>query len=323
VVVERPDDPMAATIHAALEAALRAPSAHNAQPWRLSPIGDDRYRLWYAYADKLLADPDDRDGIMAVGGFFETLSLAGESRAIGTDIEFEPRHHDAGIDLGTITFHQLEGKPDELAASIDLRQCDRNPYARTPLPPGLVRELEALGNVLLAPEQVDDLVAEASILSWMDRRFLTDLTEWTRFDDVSPDGMTLACLRVDPLAEVALRLALRLGRLPRWLGWAYARRDVRLTRASAAMAILIVDDRSTRSLFDAGRRLIRSWTTINGLGHSWHPMSVVIDQPTAADLAARLGGRDAIAIYRVGHSTGVPAWSNRRGLERILVPAPN
>ena len=87
MVVERPDDPMAATIHAALEAALRAPSAHNAQPWRLSPIGDDRYRLWYAYADKLLADPDDRDGIMAVGGFFETLSLAGESRAIGTDIE--------------------------------------------------------------------------------------------------------------------------------------------------------------------------------------------------------------------------------------------
>lgn len=306
-------------IRGAMVAALRAPSAHNAQPWRLSPIDGDGYRLWYAYADKLLADPDDRDGIMAVGGFFETLRLAGEGLGIRAQIAFDECRHAEGIDLGTVTFEPLEGPPDPLATAIGRRQCNRHPYTVTPLPPGLVRDLEELGNVLLPPRAVDDLVSEASILSWMDRRFLTDLTAWTRFDDVSPDGMTLACLRVDRFAEVALRLALRLGRLPRWLGWAYARRDVRLTRTSAAMAVLIADDRSTRSLFESGRRLIRSWTTINALGHSWHPMSVVIDQPTAAELARRLGGRDAIAIYRVGYTPIAAAWSNRRPLERVVV----
>src|SRR5689334_7210895 len=51
---------------ACIAAARRAPSAHNAQPWRLYPeFGEPdetygSYRLFYAYADKLLADPDDR-----------------------------------------------------------------------------------------------------------------------------------------------------------------------------------------------------------------------------------------------------------------------
>ena len=42
--------------------------AHNAQPWRLTELAADRYRVTYAYADKLLADPDDRDGLLAAGG---------------------------------------------------------------------------------------------------------------------------------------------------------------------------------------------------------------------------------------------------------------
>jgi hypothetical protein len=45
------------TIERVLEGALRAPSAHNAQPWRLSRIGPRRFSIWYAFADKLGADP--------------------------------------------------------------------------------------------------------------------------------------------------------------------------------------------------------------------------------------------------------------------------
>jgi hypothetical protein len=309
-------------VTAALRAAIRAPSAHNAQPWRLSPSGPDAFLLWYAYADKLRADPDDRDGLMAVGGFYETMHLA--AHAVGLDTTFVPREvgHRSGITLGEIRFGPLIGAPDPLASSVDRRRCNRFKYDPTPLPPGLTAELARLGNLLLPVSPIVPLVERASILSWKDGRFVSDLEEWTRFDDRSPDGMTFDCLRVNRFDAVALRVALALGRLPGWLAWCYAQRDVRLTRASSAMAVLTVEDRSVPSLFDAGRRLIRSWTVINQLGHAWHPMSVVIDQATVRQLTTLIDGADPVAIYRVGYTPNVAAVSKRRPLDVVVVPAP-
>ena len=305
-----------------LEASLRAPSAHNAQPWRLSGIDEDSYLLWYAFADKLLADPDDRDGLMALGGFYETLCLAAESRGVG--VAFAPGvvHHADGITLGTVTFGALAGEPDPLASAIATRQCNRHRYERTPLPPMLRAELEGLGNLLLAPGRVASLVRRASILAWRDERFITDLQTWTRFDDAAPDGMTLDCLNLDRFDTAALRLAFRLGKLPGWMGAAYAQHDVRLTRASSAMAVIVAADREPLTLFDCGRRLIRSWTLINSLGAAWHPMSIVIDQATVADLAELIGGRDPVALYRVGSTRDLAPWSHRRSLEATLTSAP-
>jgi hypothetical protein len=309
-------------IQSALRAALRAPSAHNAQPWRLSRVADTAYLLWYAFADKLLADPDDRDGLMAVGGFYETLQLA--AGALGLDAAFEPfvAHHEAGINLGSVTFLAREDAPGPLSTAVGRRQCNRHAYARTPLPIGLAHDLRLLGNVLVTPDRVAHLVSRASVLSWRDRRFVADLAEWTRFDDAAPDGMTFDCLRLNRFDVVALRLALGLGRLPGWLAWIYAQRDVRLTRASGAMAVLVADGRDPAALFDCGRRLIRSWTMINSVGYAWHPMSVVLDQETSTDLSELIGGLDAVALYRVGHTLRQAAWSNRRVLADVVVPAP-
>ena len=93
-----------AALAQALSGALRAPSAHNAQPWRLSRLADDAYLIWYGFADKLLADPDDRDGIIAVGGFYETLRLCSESVGLSVRFEHATVRHDRGISLGTVTF---------------------------------------------------------------------------------------------------------------------------------------------------------------------------------------------------------------------------
>jgi hypothetical protein len=257
---------------------------------------------------------------MAVGAFYETLRLAAEGRGLRADFAEAVRVHDTGIDLGVITFSPLIDAPDALAGAIAARQCNRHPYSLTPLPAGLARELESLGNILLPPARIVGLVLRASVLSWRDRRFLADLKDWTRFDDSAPDGMTLDCLRVQGTDVLALRFALALRALPTPLAWLYALRDVRLTRASATMAVLTVEERTPAALFACGRRLVRSWTLINALGYAWHPMSVVIDQPTVADLRALIGGRDPVAIYRVGHTPHPAAWSRRRTLAAILTP---
>jgi hypothetical protein len=311
-----------ALVGSALTAATRAPSAHNAQPWRLSPLPDGKYLLWYAFADRLLADPDDRDGIMAVGGFYETLRLSAEAVGLETELELEPAAHATGINIGVIAFTRLQRPPDPLAAAIHERQCNRHPYSMTPIPSAMADSLEALGNVLLPPHRVADLVARASVMAWKDTRFVSDLEAWTRFDDHSPDGMTVDCLQLSAVDQAALRFALRRGRLPGALARVYAQRDVRLTRASGAVAVLVTNGRGVDDLFQRGRDLVRSWTLVNSLGYSWHPMSIVIDQPTVASLRARIGGQDPVAIYRVGHTPLVAAWSRRRSLDAVLVSRP-
>jgi hypothetical protein len=305
-----------------LQAATRAPSAHNAQPWRLSPVGPDEYLLWYAYADRLLADPDDRDALMAMGAFYETLRLEAESRGMTVELELTPRPHDQGITLGTVSFAPLAGDPDPLAGAIARRQANRNAYQRTPLPPPLGRELEELGNLLLDPARIAPLVGAASVMAWKDDRFVTDLREWTRFDHLSPDGMTVDCLDLSRVDQLALKFALRRGRLPGWLARVYASRDVRLTRASSAMAILVTEGRDIPTLFECGRRLLRSWTLINSAGYSWHPMSIVIDQPTVEQLRGMVGGADGVAIYRVGYTPNPAPWSKRRSARQVLAAVP-
>jgi hypothetical protein len=259
---------------------------------------------------------------MAVGGFYETLRLAAEAAGLAAPIEMRVHEHAAGINLGIVRLAQLDSDPDPLAESIRRRQCNRFPYSRTPLPPAMNRELEDLGHVLLAPDRVASLVSRASVLSWKDRRFVADLEQWTRFDIGASDGMTFDCLRLNRLDIAAFRVALALRTLPGWLAWIYAQRDVRLTRASSAMAVLIAQNRRPESLFECGRRPIRSWTLINSLGYAWHPMSVVIDQATVNDLRDLIGGRDPVAIYRVGSAPSPAAWSKRRALDAVLVPTP-
>jgi hypothetical protein len=309
-----------ADVQEALRGAMRAPSAHNAQPWRLSRLEPNAYLIGYAFADKLRADPDDRDGLLAIGGFYETLRLTSESLGLRASFAGSVRRHEKGIDLGVVTFSRLEGEPDQLASAISMRQCNRHPYAQTLLPARLAHDLEELGNVLLPPAAVAPLVSRASVLSWKDPRFTADLRDWTRFDQSSPDGMTLDCLRLNAVDVIGLRVALALRTLPGWLAWIYAQRDVRLTLASGAMAVLVAGERSPAALFECGRRLIRSWTLINSQGFSWHPMSVVIDQATVSDLGMLIGGRDPVAIYRVGRTPKMAAWSKRRSLEAVTIP---
>lgn len=310
----------AATVRAILLEATRAPSAHNAQPWRVSE-GKGRLVVWYADSDRLLADPDDRDGLMAMGAFLETFRLAAAARGVRVASKLALRRVDEGLVVAEVRLGGNVAGDDPLVATYAQRQCNRAAYARVPLPPALGTDLKQLGCVLLDPARVAPLVTRASVLAWRDSRFIRDLALWTRFTDRASDGMTVDCLDLSRSDQWALRFALRRGGLPAPVARLYASRDRRLTLFSGAMVALLAADRDPATLLDCGRRLVRAWITINATGHSWHPMSIVIDQPeTAAELSRRLGGLDVVALFRAGFTTESAPWSGRRPLEQVLVP---
>jgi hypothetical protein len=328
-------DVSSADVFAVLTDALRAPSAHNAQPWRLVALDGDglRYRLRYAFADKLLADPDDRDAMLAMGAFYETLALA--ARRAGWVASFTPADGPGsesgggdggdggdGLDVGEVVLRRATAvdPADPLAEAAARRMTNRTPYRKgVALPSRLRGELESLGCTLLSSGDVAPLVSKASVMAWRDPRFVEDLREWTRFSDDEPDGLTCSCLRLSWLDRRALRFALWRGRLPAWLAWVYAQRDVRLTRASSCVAVLSAPSREPMVLFEVGRRLLRSWVSIVAAGHAYHPISIVIDQATAPELSALAGVDDAVAIFRMGAPTGPAVPSRRRALSAVMI----
>lgn len=312
-------------IAAIVTEALRAPSAHNAQPWRLRATGPASVELHYDHLDYLPFDPDDRDAYLAMGAFYETLSLA--AQRAGHRASFVPRFTREGTDLwvGDIALRPADpgAEADPLAVSARDRHTNRLPYDHTPVPDALASGLAALGNVMVPPRAIARLVARASILSWRDRRFVADLRRWTRADTSAPDGMTPVGLALSGAEWRALRLAFRLGRLPAPVALVYSSRDVRLLRSSVAVCVLGAPSLSPADLFEAGRRLLRSWVTVCAAGWACHPISVAVDRPeTAPGVAALAGPGVPVAVYRIGHPTSTVPRSNRRPLAHVLAGSP-
>jgi nitroreductase len=304
-----------------LAGALRAPSAHNAQPWRLVIRDDGSYELHYDHLDYLPYDPDDRDAYLAIGAFLETLDLAAQRCAHRAEVE--PRYLRTGSDLlvGVVRLRPMAMREavDPLAEPAARRRTNRHPYDRTPLPAGLRDDLERLGCVLVEPARMARLVAEASVLSWRDRRFVADLDRWMSGDAAAPAGMTPAALPLARYEWLALRLAFQAGRLPAPLARLYAGRDVRLLAQARAVAVLGAADLRAITLVDAGRRLLRCWVAVTAYDFGYHPISIAVDRPeTAPEVAAAAGVPVPVAVFRIGHPTRPAPESNRRPLGQIL-----
>ena len=304
-----------------LTAGLRAPSAHNAQPWRIR-AGDGVYELHYDHHEYLPADPDDRDAYLCMGAFLETIAIAAScehAQAVVT-----PVFGREGTDLhvADVTF-KPGASVDPLGAQLPARATNRSTYLPGSLPPALIRSLTGLGCVLVPTAEVARIVRQASVLSWRDRRFIGDLEAWIHQDPARHAGMTPGQLGLKAYEWWALQGTFRLGRLPRPLALAFSGRDIRLLGDAPAVAVLSADSDDPADLVAAGRRLLRSWVTICAAGLGYHPISIAIDRPETRPAVAALAGAGAgtpVALFRIGVPTNAPLPSDRVALNDVLIP---
>jgi hypothetical protein len=304
-----------------LTAALRAPSAHNAQPWRIQ-LGDDGYQLHYDHHDYLPADPEDRDAYLCMGAFCETLALAAAGAGLAADIRLVLERTGNDLHVADVALRTAEEElpADPLAAALPGRATNRSRYTSEPLPDDLTTALRELRCVLVPTERVARIVRQASVLSWRDPRFVGDLKAWIRADPHTPAGMTPSQLRLARYEWLALRAAFRLGRLPAPLAHAFSGRDIRLLGEAPAVAVMCADSDRPADLVEAGRRLLRAWVTICAHGFGYHPISIAIDRPdTRPEIAALAGGEGTpVALFRIGRPTEPAAASNRLELADVL-----
>jgi len=321
-----------------LDAASRAPSAHNTQPWRLRWRGD--HLLVVVPADRMLAaaDPTGNDVLHAVGALLENLLLTLAQRGYEGSYETASRL-DPGSAVVTLRWRAADAaRPDStLYRMIPLRRTSRLPYRRDPVPAGVRVDLQEAArpcmlHTLDDPAALDELrrlVARATAVQLADAAIARELHAWMRFSPRDPrwyrDGLNAACLGWSSveaavarhlLAPRTLALLSRLG-LHRVLC-----ADVNQQSPPAPMlCMLALRGDGVAPRIEAGRSLQRTWLTAAAHGLVTHPVSAAVDvaatRPRALELMGLSAAERPVNLFRLGYSAP-PARSPRLPFDEIL-----
>jgi hypothetical protein len=315
-----------ADMRSLLEAACRAPSSHNTQPWRFAVRGLTIDVLADRSRQLGVVDPDGRELVMSCGAAVGTLVIAARAVAIDPQLALLP-DGEAGDVLARITLadgHPAGGELEAMAAAIEARRTVRRPLSGAPPPPDLMERLSALAAACdvwlaavpdMARGEVADLVAEGDGRQWADAGFRRELAGWLRGRGASEGVPT-------PAAGVT-RVAVRMMDM----GKRMAAADRSLAAKAPMLAVLGVTADTPRGWLLGGVALshVLLRATASGISGGF------LNQPVqVADLRARLAaavGRPdgyPLVMLRLGGNSRSPGRrSGRRPLEEMMNEAPD
>jgi hypothetical protein len=303
--------------------AVRAPSSHNTQPWHFRADGDV-IELW---ADRTRAlpvnDPYDRELVISCGCALLNLRLSAEQSGFAAEVALLPEAEEPDL-LARVHLAPAAVAFTELAlhASITRRWTHRGPFVDVPVPPPVLRELEAAaqreGALLhvLTPHERDAaelLVEEGDALLWADPRWRRELAMWMH-PRRSGDGLGMPGAIV-PLAKLVVSTV--------DMGQSTGRRDRSLAHASPTLAVLGTHGDASVDWLHAGQALQRMLLTAvtHGVQASYlnQPLQVATLRPRVRTLTPGAGHPQV--LLRLGMTAGPPAVTPRRPVERVLESA--
>lgn len=324
-----------------LEAAARAPSAHNTQPWVLSWREDElRIRL---DRERMLpaADPEGSDAVHSLGAVIENLLLT--LSQLGLEGQYLVNGECESDPVVMLRWRKSDGpRPDpSLYRMIPIRSTVRLRYFREPIPEAVLDNITRAAQspsrlyVLTNERAIDEvrsLAALASARLLENEDYSRELYRWLRFSHRHPDwyrdGLNSECMGWNAitgavcrhlLKPAAVRMLARL-HLSRWL---YANANQQAPFAPA-LCLLTTSDVTCRGRVDAGRSLQRTWLTAAKHGLVTHPLSAAVDykqfRPRVFQLFGVAEGEVHVNLFRLGRSGKAPR-SPRLTADELLEPA--
>lgn len=289
------------TVAALLDAAARAPSGANEQPWRWVRANADLWLLPQRRFGDALLNYRDHATFTALGAAAENFVL--RAHELGLRVRVEPPSPDQRVSMcrfklfpATTATEGLESSAwDALAKMIGERTTNRRRLSAAPVPreqlaelssvaasvPGLelrfVSSRAALTEVAMVAGRADRI----RMLNAAGHRDLVREIRWTKEEaERERDGIDLRSLDLSAAEHAGLRM-LRFQRVPELLrGWKAGHGLEKLTSsailASSAVGLLTAPRDSVRERFFAGRALERVWLTATRLGLSLQPHTASI-----------------------------------------------
>jgi nitroreductase len=315
-----------ADMRSLLEAACRAPSSHNTQPWRFAVRGSAVDVMADRSRQLGVVDPDGRELVVSCGAAAGTLVIAARAPAVDPQLALLP-DGEAGDILARVTLsdgRQAGGELEAMAAAIEARRTVRRPLTGKAPPPDLMERLSALAaacEVWLAPVpdmargEVADLVAEGDGRQWADAEFRPELAGWLRRPG-APEGVPTPAVGVTRLAVRMMDMGKRM-----------AAADRSLAVKAPMLAVLGVDTDTPRGWILGGvalsHVLLRATASGVSAGFLNQPVQVADLRPRLAEAAGRPDGYPLVML-RLGDSPRSPGRrSGRRPLEDVMNEAPD
>lgn len=322
-----------------LDAAGRAPSAHNTQPWLLRRFGAglevrvNRGRCLPA------ADPSYVDILHSLGAMLENVLLT--LAHLGYTPSYSVAEHlNFDSPMALVWWRQaMEVPPDPgLYRMIPIRRTSRLRYVQEPVEPEALDALRAavsppcVLHVLTNAEAINTvraLVAEATAELLTERHTAMELRAWIRFSSHDRgwhrDGLTAACLGWKPWEAAAAKLMLSpavLHFLARWgLHHTLCGNVDQQAPPAPALCLLMVETDSCAARIEAGRCLQRLWLTAARFGLVTHPLNAALDvsstRERTREIFHTLPTQRHVNLFRLGTSAA-SARSPRLPADEIL-----
>lgn len=329
---------------------MRAPSAHNTQPWTITIAPGGVVVGWDSDRTLPAGDPTDRDLWLTLGGFSEVAAACLASLGVEPTITI-------AVDRGACRFGVIE--VDAGATTQDTRPADTSSpgaTSRTPVTgriavdPALVgirrthrgpmtdevsaKRLDDLDRaagldpgvrVVLDPGLVLDTLPTADRWLFDEPAVTAELRSWLRLSPRHPDhdrdGLSARALALARWEAFALGMALRppVIRALRAIG---ATRLLAQASSVAGMGTVVAlvgpPEADPDQLGRHGRLLVRWWLAAARHGLATHPLSQLLDCPTTGYRLDRAVGRPVVAVFRIGRPAATPVVSARRPAAEVV-----
>jgi nitroreductase len=312
-----------ADVASALEAATRAPSMHNSQPWQFRVRLDEIDILVDPQRQLAVADATGWASRIAGGCALFNLRLALAVCAMPAAYRLLPDPADPLL-LARLTAQPRRAPtPAEhrMYAVIPRRHSNRTPFAERPVPVQVRAELVAAAraeggwlDLLLGPEAIEtaaELVHSADNVLRRDAQYQGELASWTRDSAAATDGIPASAGGPAPQPDEMLRR--------RDLGGPDRAGHLDFEREPLLAVLGSSGDRPGDQI-QAGQVLERVLLTATDLGLSASMFSQPIEVPAAREQLRELLGRHAPPqmVLRLGYAVAASG-SPRRPVSEVLV----
>lgn len=328
-----------------VEQAIRAPSPHNVQPWKVRVSSRSSATL---YTDMNRALPaEDVTGsflLSAMGLFVEALSIAAHGHGLDLSVSlcdsaanFALRFRTPGTELVPFAHLSLEVDArgaDALPASLlELRSTGRAAYKPIPVSTHCELKLRSAAHEAgLRFELTSDPEIVARLLQLNTHALFEDLNtpqyhdeiaQWfrcTQTEETSTsDGLSYRCMNMRPWEMRIAKYYPGILRLP-LLASAFGSRYTRQNRCGSIGLLRGPFLEQPDVAIDFGRGLLRFWLAITREGLSIHPLGNLVTNLAAARKVESLLGTSQIwLIFKIGYLEGTAPRSLRRSVGDVLL----
>lgn len=305
--------PSKSEIQKIIEAAVKAPSQGNRQPWTWYYLNGNLFLFHDTSRSNSLLNFDNIDSYICFGAATENLILKSHEIGLNPDILLFPKNMDNRV-VCQFTFSKKEVTAiskefDYLVTEIDTRLTNRTISERQIIKPDLIIKLQHIASSIKGVqmntidninhiESISDIIGRVERLKMMNRRGHTDFVNEMRWSDKETlekrDGIDLNLLDINATARAGLIVAKNwevVKMLKEWKkGSAFEIIPKKLVSNSSAIGFVTVNECSPQCYFNAGRSIQRVWLAANKMNISIQPLSA------ATSLFLRLTKADGIDL---------------------------